>query len=88
MEHNDIFIVATDGLWDNLYTLKILDLMRPFVRRSDNLDDPELIAEIIANEAERFSNEPGYLSPFAKEAQRQYQDYVGGKVDDISVMIA
>ena len=81
-------MIATDGLWDNLYTLKILDLLRPFVRRTDNLDDPELIAEIIANEAERFSNEPGYLSPFAKEAQKHYHDYMGGKVDDITVMVA
>ena len=53
--HNDIFILATDGLWDNLYVPKILDLIRPFVRRSDDLDDPELIAEIISQEAARFS---------------------------------
>lgn len=48
--------MATDGLWDNLYTMKILDIMRPFVRRSDNIDDPELVAELISLEAERFSN--------------------------------
>ena len=68
VKHNDIFIVGTDGLWDNLYLPNLLDLMRPFVRRGDNIVDPELVTEIICNEAEKLSNQRGYMSPFAKEA--------------------
>ena len=48
-------MLATDGLWDNLYNVKILDLIRPFVRSSTELADPGLIAEIIAGEAEELS---------------------------------
>ena len=47
--------MATDGLWDNLYDVKIIDLIRPFIRDTDDLLDPELVAEVIAQEAERYS---------------------------------
>ena len=87
VKHNDIFIVGTDGLWDNLYLPNLLDLMRPFVRRGDNIVDPELVTEIICNEAEKLSKQQGYMSPFAKEAARYNQDYVGGKPNDITVIL-
>lgn len=61
--------MATDGLWDNMYDLKIIDLVRPFVRDTDELLDPELIAELIANQAEKYSLADNYLSPFAKHAR-------------------
>ena len=32
VEHNDIIVVASDGLWDNLFDVKIIDIIRPFVR--------------------------------------------------------
>jgi serine/threonine protein phosphatase PrpC len=47
VKEGDIFIMGTDGLWDNLYTVKILDILRPFIRSADILGDPELIAELI-----------------------------------------
>ena len=28
------------------------------------------------------------MSPFAKEARAKFYDYIGGKVDDITVMVA
>ena len=43
--------MGSDGLWDNLYNVKILDIVRPFIRSSDFLGDPELIAELICKEA-------------------------------------
>lgn len=44
----DILIMGSDGLWDNLFDVKILDILRPFLRDTDDLADPELIAEVIA----------------------------------------
>jgi len=41
-------IIASDGLWDNLYDVKIIDLIRPFIRDTDDILDPELVAEVIA----------------------------------------
>lgn len=81
-------ILGSDGLWDNLFDIKIIDLIRPFLRDRDDLQDPQLIAEIIAQEAERFSNNTHYISPFAKSAREHYYDYSGGKPDDITVIVA
>lgn len=55
VEHNDILIVGSDGLFDNLYDAKIIDLIRPFVRERDDILDVGLVAEIIAKEAENYS---------------------------------
>ena len=69
IEHNDIVVLGTDGLFDNLFDVKIIELIRPFVRARDDLLDPGLVAEIIANEAEKFSRNQGYMSPFATNAK-------------------
>jgi hypothetical protein len=46
------------------------------------------VAEIIAKEAEKFSYNQGYISPFAKSARENFFDYAGGKPDDITVIVA
>lgn len=56
VRHNDILILGSDGLWDNLYDVKVIDLVRPFIRDADEIADPELVAEMIATEAEKYSN--------------------------------
>ena len=68
--------------------MKIIELIRPFVRGRDDILDPGLVAEIIANEAEKFSRNTGYMSPFAKCASENFYDYVAGKQDDITVAVA
>ena len=50
--------------------------------------DPNQLADVIANEAERLSNDATYLSPFATGAKEQFYDYLGGKQDDITVAVA
>lgn len=62
--------------------------MTPFIRDCDDLLDPFLVAEIVAKEAEEYSNQQNYVSPFAKGARDNYYDYTGGKPDDITVIIA
>ena len=88
VDHNDILIMGTDGLFDNLFDEKIIDLIAPFVRGKEALEDPNLIADVIAQEAEKWSRDSFYLSPFAKSAREQFYDYMGGKQDDITVAVA
>lgn len=87
MRHGDIIVLGSDGLWDNLFDIKVIDLIRPFIRDVDTLGDPALVAEVIANEAEKFSLQQHYMSPFAKGAREFYYDYMGGKPDDITVIV-
>jgi serine/threonine protein phosphatase PrpC len=35
VRHNDIIVLGSDGLWDNLYDIKVIDLIRPFIRDTD-----------------------------------------------------
>jgi protein phosphatase PTC7 len=51
----DIVVLGSDGLWDNLFDIKVIELIRPFIRDTDLLADPELVAEVIASEAEKYS---------------------------------
>lgn len=81
-------VLGSDGLWDNLFGVKVISLIKPFVRSSDKLLDPALVAEIVAQEAERYSHMQNYFSPFAKHAKDHFYDYTGGKVDDITVIVA
>jgi serine/threonine protein phosphatase PrpC len=55
IKDRDIIVIGSDGLWDNMFDMKIVDLIRPFLRDTDDLADPELVAEVIATEAEKYS---------------------------------
>lgn len=46
------------------------------------------MAELIAKEAEKYSYNQSYISPFAKGARESFFDYSGGKPDDITVVVA
>ena len=50
--------------------------------------DPGLVAEMLAIQAERYSMQVEWDSPFARNARQHYHDYMGGKPDDITVVVA
>lgn len=85
---NDIFVLGSDGLFDNLFEVDIIDVIRPFIKTQDTLLDPELVAEMITERANQLSKNQTYQSPFAKEAYKHFYDYRGGKEDDITVIVA
>ena len=68
----DIIVMATDGLWDNLFEEQVAELV---VEKSDA---PKL-AKSIAEEARASATEPGRETPWSNG---------GGKLDDISVIAA
>lgn len=88
VEHNDLLVMATDGMFDNIFSRDVVDIIRPSLRDTDNLIDPESISELIATFAEKKSLDPRYISPFAKEANRHFYDAIGGKPDDITVVVS
>lgn len=88
MQDKDIIVLGSDGLFDNLYDVKIIELLRPFIRERDDILDPSLVAELVAKEAEKYSYNQAYISPFAKSARENFYDFAGGKPDDITVIVA
>ena len=85
---NDIIISGSDGLFDNLYQMDLIDCIKPFIEHNVKILDIELIADIIGKFALNKSLERSYYSPFAKNAYEYYVDYIGGKPDDITAIVS
>lgn len=85
----DIVIVASDGLWDNLFDEEILETINKRVGgKEGQLADCEEVANYLAALAEKYSLDVQYESPFAKRAKARGFEYFGGKEDDITVIVA
>lgn len=63
MEVNDLIVVGTDGLFDNLSGLQIKDILNE--NYSEKKICCEEIADFIAKQAYKFSLDINYTSPFA-----------------------
>lgn len=88
MNEGDIVIAATDGLWDNLETENIVDIVNSLYFKNQGDLTEKKIAEALSNKAEKFSTAKNYRSPFAKKAKEHGKDYIGGKPDDITVVVS
>ena len=78
----DVVVLATDGLFDNLWPEDITEL----VLSSDA--DPALLASELAQAASVQANSTTAQTPFADAAHRHAIYYRGGKLDDITVVVA
>jgi len=100
VEKGDIVILASDGLFDNLFDEDILDIVRHHVAahtiqsgknkvpRIVNLE-PQTISDALAKRAKSISEDTRNVnSPFQSRAIQEGLYYQGGKADDISVLVA
>jgi protein phosphatase PTC7 len=85
IQENDIIIMGTDGLWDNLFLPQILAIIKPFCELSFVLNDITLIAELIGETCENYSKNNKYQSPFCKKTGGLR---LGGKMDDITIIVS
>ena len=118
VEHGDVLVFATDGVWDNLDSEDLLTIIQKPMQSfqawmedekgsyisnhiqnltipggipkqfEDNLQT--LLAVAIAGEAKMASLDTRTDGPFAREIQKYFphEEYFGGKVDDICVIVA
>lgn len=82
IEVNDIVVVATDGVFDNLYNQDVLDLMN-----SKQYSDLQMFTNDISELAFKKSLDTNYDSPFSIGARSHGYDAKGGKSDDITVVV-
>jgi len=82
---NDIIILATDGLWDNLFEHQIMQIIKPFYEMSERIIDLQILAELIGETCFRYSTDSRWKSPFCK---RSGGLYLGGKPDDITIIVS
>jgi len=82
LKYDDIVIVATDGLFDNLFNSRILKIVEE--HRGESVRE---IVDTLTNTAFKLSINEKYKSPFAVGARKAGFYYVGGKSDDITVIV-
>ncbi|TKX25495.1 hypothetical protein C1H76_2145 [Elsinoe australis] len=113
LEHGDVVVFGTDGLWDNLSAMEVLQIISVqmekaghWIAGSRSVDDEGLrnllfpardpmqdlagqMAYAVMKEAKVASLDNRRDGPFAKEVHRWFpgEDYHGGKVDDIAVIV-
>lgn len=82
---NDVIVLATDGLWDNLYEYDILKIIKPFMETSEEINDLGVVCQMIGEICEKYSLNQRYRSPFSMRSRGLY---LGGKPDDITIVLA
>ena len=87
VQHNDIVIVGSDGLFDNLDANQIMEILLPSIGSDDIIIKPDEIAKALAEKAWRYGHDQTYDSPFARRAKARGYYYIGGKLDDTTVIV-
>ncbi|GHJ85949.1 hypothetical protein NliqN6_2351 [Naganishia liquefaciens] len=87
VEEGDIIVMCSDGLSDNLFDEDILEIIAAHTP-PDSPAQPQALSEALCKSAEEASEETGSASPFMCRAIEEGLDFMGGKKDDISVLVA
>uniref|UniRef100_A0A803L812 Protein phosphatase n=1 Tax=Chenopodium quinoa TaxID=63459 RepID=A0A803L812_CHEQI len=81
----DVIVAGTDGLFDNLYDNEITALV---VQAKRSGLDPQATAQNIATLAQQRAMDKHRKTPFAAAAHDAGFRYIGGKLDDITVVVS
>ncbi|RSH89582.1 hypothetical protein EHS25_002133 [Saitozyma podzolica] len=104
VEKEDVVVVGSDGLMDNLFDEDILDTLAEFAPPTSTMPptppssrpastsgqppfDPEKVSEALCRKAREVSEQTSATTPFMVRAIEEGIDFVGGKKDDISVLV-
>jgi len=92
VQDGDIVVLASDGLFDNMYAQEVLEHLSKYINEEGEIKDPQTAVDELVKKAYDLSLDPNYDSPFqrrAKELRIIFQGgYPGGKSDDITVIVA
>jgi protein phosphatase PTC7 len=89
LEPNDIIVVYSDGVSDNLFPGEFHACLDNAMDEENALQSFGLAADCIARKAYFLGKDKEFDSPFAQGARKAgWQNYKGGKHDDITVVVA
>ncbi|KAJ8957336.1 hypothetical protein NQ318_004815 [Aromia moschata] len=87
VEDGDVILVATDGVFDNLpHSLIVNELVK--VQGERCASRLQMVANSLAWMARNLSFDETFISPFAESAFANGINTIGGKPDDITVILA
>mmetsp|Transcript_48048 Transcript_48048/g.75028 ORF Transcript_48048/g.75028 Transcript_48048/m.75028 type:complete len:158 (-) Transcript_48048:69-542(-) len=81
VEVGDVVLLATDGVWDNMFEDEIKNMV-------EEIDVPQEVANRLAEKAIRIGRSEGQPTPFSMRAEEQGLFHPGGKLDDVTVVVA
>ncbi|RZR80577.1 hypothetical protein BHM03_00006612 [Ensete ventricosum] len=84
VEPGDIIVVATDGVFDNLFDREVVPLIKSGLAFDQSA---ERIANLIADAAQRNSIRRLKETPFSRACRKAGKRRKGGKKDDITVVV-
>ncbi|KAG6636554.1 probable protein phosphatase 2C 80 [Carya illinoinensis] len=85
VESGDILVVGTDGLFDNMFDEEIRDVVKMAAEVGCT---PQQVAWAVAEHAyDKSTNKTAY-TPFMQDSLASGRRFFGGKVDDITVIVA
>jgi len=67
IQENDLIVLGTDGVFDNIYDEDILDCVKPSMK-GVTMEMPQKASDCVAQLASKMGMAPNYKSPFAKNA--------------------
>lgn len=85
VQPGDLLVLGTDGLWDNCFDEEVASVLRYCV--AQHMEPPKM-AQVMAHYARHRAADSKFASPFAYAAFQAGFTYMGGKMDDITVVIA
>ena len=85
IRENDLIVLGTDGLWDNLFEKQIIQVIQTHLKNSPVIQDLSVVAKDLGQTAENLSHSQNYNSPFAVRSGGQF---IGGKPDDITIIVS
>ncbi len=94
VQEDDILILATDGLSDNLWDEDILDEVARFQSNHSSEEGGRdmlaagMLSEALCSRAKRVAKDGEGDTPFGRRATEEGRKWKGGKNDDISVVVA
>ncbi|KAL7682701.1 putative PPM-type phosphatase domain, protein phosphatase 2C [Plasmopara halstedii] len=88
IQEGDVVVLGTDGLFDNLFPKQIASLLDSVLPPKLELDQRsmEKVASCIAHTAHKAAKSTKTKTPFSVAAQQAGYEYIGGKMDDITVV--
>ena len=82
----ELVVVFSDGVSANLFKHQLMKIINASVKKRP--DDVDFIAEQIVEKAFKVSIDESVKSPFSELAKVNGIEYLGGRIDDISVIVA
>ncbi|KAI4367473.1 hypothetical protein MLD38_023207 [Melastoma candidum] len=86
LDEGDVIVLATNGLFDNLYDREIALIVSDCLQSDQG---PDEMARVLAQRAREVGISESGRSPFADAAHAtSYVGYSGGKLDDVTVVVS